>query len=139
MKRLTFGVLMLAGLLAACDKAKLKEPHECVPVTYQYGICGKAVLKIENSAYYDLGENVGEYENSAYYDLGENVGEHENVFLATLECFTDENALKNKVFFVQINPADFNQNCAVCFAAVVYNGSKHYNVRVSNDCTSGVE
>jgi hypothetical protein len=124
MKRLTFGVLMLAGLLAACDKAKLKEPHECVPVTYQYGICGKAVLKIENSA---------------YYDLGENVGEHENVFLATLECFTDENALKNKVFFVQINPADFNQNCAVCFAAVVYNGSKHYNVRVSNDCTSGVE
>ena len=124
MKRLTFGVLMLAGLLAACDKAKLKEPHECVPVSYQYGICGKAVLKIENSA---------------YYDLGENVGEHENVFLATLECFTDENALKNKVFFVQINPADFNQNCAVCFAAVVYNGSKHYNVRVSNDCTSGVE
>lgn len=124
MKRLTLGVLMLAGLLAACDKTKLKEPHECVPVTYQYGICGKAVLKIENSV---------------YYDLGENVGEHENVFLATLECFTDENALKNKVFFVQINPADFNQNCAVCYAAVVYDGSKHYNVRVSNDCTSGVE
>lgn len=124
MKRLTLGVLVLAGLLAACDKTKLKEPHECVPVTYQYGICGKAVLKIENSAYYDLGENVGEYEN---------------VFLATLECFTDEDALKNKVFFVQINPADFNQNCAVCFAAVVYDGSKHYNVRLSNDCTSGVE
>lgn len=112
-------LLVLVVLLAACDDQKTNGKEECIPVTYVRGICGQAVLKIQSPAYYHYGEDAD--------------GE-KNVFLATLECFTDEADLKDKAFFVQLNPADFNNNCAVCMAAVLYSGSKQYKVRVQSNC-----
>lgn len=117
-------VFILAGMLTGCDKQDVKRPDDCISVTYVRGICGQAVLKIQSPA---------------DYHYGEDADGDENVFLATLECFTDAEPLQDKVFYVQLNPADFNSNCAVCMAAVMYSGSKHYKVRVQTNCETGLE
>ncbi|MCW5910304.1 MAG: hypothetical protein KIT62_04480 [Cyclobacteriaceae bacterium] len=113
-------IIVLIGIGAGCEDQQIRKPGECIPVTYVRGICGQAVLKIQSSD---------------YYHLGENADGDEHVFLATLECFTDAAALEDNLFYVTLNPADFNHNCAVCMAAVMYSGSKKYNVRVQEGCS----
>lgn len=110
---------LLAIALVCCDKETLTNARGCVAVKYVTGICGNAVLQIENPSYFGLGEDVDGYEH---------------VFLATLECFTDQQPLEGKSFLVELDPSDFNDQCAVCLAMVAYSGSKKYNVRIHQQC-----
>jgi len=114
--------ILLIVFLAGCDTQEANQNTTCIAVTYLRGICGQAVLKIQQPA---------------HYGFGENADGDEHVFLATLECGTDEAALQGKVFFVQLDATDFNSNCAVCLAAVAYSGSKKYTVKIQNDCSGG--
>jgi hypothetical protein len=114
----------LSALLFSCDEKFPTYTGECITVSYVRGICGQAVLKIKDPRYFHLGENAD----------GDT-----HVFLARLECFTDSNILQNSTFYVELNPTDFNVDCAVCLAAVVYSGSKHYAVRVHEVCAGEPE
>lgn len=114
---------LLAIAMVCCDKETLSNATGCVAVKYVTGICGNAVLQIEDPAFYGLGENVDGYEH---------------VFLATLECFTDQ-PLEGKSFLVELDPSDFNNQCAVCLAMVLYSGTKKYNVRVHQQCVVSEE
>lgn len=111
----------LAAIALSCEEKSPTSIGECIAVSYVRGICGQAVLKIHDPRYFYLGEDAD----------GDT-----NVFLAGLECFTDYNVLQKHTFFVELNPADFNSNCAVCLAAVSYSGSKQYAVRVHETCAT---
>jgi hypothetical protein len=111
--------LFLVNLIAGCNPDIDQLPSNCIPVKYVRGICGQAVLEIQDPKYYDTGENAD----------GDS-----HVFLAMLECFTDTEIVKDKLFYVELNPSNFNSECAVCLALVNYSGNKHYNVRVHPIC-----
>jgi hypothetical protein len=116
--------LFLLSLMVGCNSTINDLPNNCIAVKYVRGICGNAVLKIQDSRYFDVGEEAD----------GDS-----HVFLATLECFADVEAVKDKVFYVELNPSNFDSNCAVCLAMVAYSGSKHYNVRVHQVCGNNQE
>jgi hypothetical protein len=91
-----------------------EQKGQCVTVSYLTGICRQAVFKIEDPA---------------FYGLGEQWNDHKNVFFTVLGCEIDEASLKGKVFKVTISTTDTsNRNCVVCQAALDYNGSKKYFV-----------
>jgi hypothetical protein len=91
-----------------------KEKELCVTVSYLTGICRQAVLKIEDPA---------------FYGLGEQWNDHQNVFFTVLGCQIDEASLKGRVFKVTISSKDTSdRNCVVCQAALDYTGSKRYFV-----------
>ena len=116
--------LFLIRLITGCDSDTTPLPDNCIAVKYVRGLCGNAVLQIQ-----DL----------RYFSVGENVDGDTHVFLATLECFTDLEAAKDKVFYVELNPSDFNSDCAVCLAMINYTGKKHYAVRVHEACSDNQE
>jgi hypothetical protein len=112
--------VILTILLWNCESQTLKTTGGCIPVIQIGGICGQAVLQIQDPDLYHFGEETDGYEH---------------VFLATLEC----NAFQiepGKTFYVQLNPDNFNGNCAMCLAAVDYSGSKKYPVRIFNSCSN---
>lgn len=109
-------LLFLSVLLILGCKDSFNQPGEYVPVTLVRQMCGHAVLKIQDPAYYYLGETAD----------GES-----NVFLGGLECFAIPP--EDEVFAVQLNPKDFNTDCAFCMGAISYSGNKHYNVRIHTD------
>jgi hypothetical protein len=125
MKKLAlFGVIMLG--LFACDSTETEFNGPCIQVKILRSICGTAVFKIQNPAYYHVGESVG--------------GE-ENVFLGTLECSfyrNNETTIpedsEDQVFYAELDPEDFNADCARCYALVDYTGSKNYRVRLHATC-----
>ncbi|MBX2947203.1 MAG: hypothetical protein KF725_15340 [Cyclobacteriaceae bacterium] len=120
LRNLVYSVCLFA-ILFSCDEKTPAYTGECIAVSYLRGICGQAVLKIQDPKYFHLGEDAD----------GDT-----NVFLAGLECFTDSNVLQKNTFYVELNPNDFNTNCAVCLAAVAYSGSKQYAVRVHETCST---
>ncbi len=120
MIRKILGIILATALLPGCDTETQNDAENCIRVKFIRGICGNAVLQIQNPY---------------YYDMGEDTDDETHVFLARLECFTDMDALANKFFFyVELNPPDFNTDCAVCEAAIQYSGSKRYSVRVQTLC-----
>lgn len=117
-------VLSFIILLLACDTADPLFTGECVPVKAVRGICGTAVFKIQDPAYYHFGEDVD--------------GE-QNVFLGTLECpyirsSADAINMTDEILYLELNPENFSQDCARCYALVAYSGDKMYNVRVHEKC-----
>jgi hypothetical protein len=116
--------LILVSILAACNSDNQPLPGNCIPVKYVRGICGHAVLQIQDPL---------------YYSVGENADGDDHVFLATLECFSNIEAVKNKLFYVELNPTDFKSDCAVCLAMVNYSGTKQYGVRVHQVCSTTEE
>jgi hypothetical protein len=119
LNKLYFLLLLSAFALTNCAKEDVPNACGYVPVRYETGICGYAILKIEHPSFYELGEDVDDYEH---------------VFLAQLECFTDQQALEDKSFLVELNPPTFNDDCARCLAMVAYSGSKNYRVRIHEKC-----
>jgi hypothetical protein len=111
--------LFLISILAACNSDNHTLPSNCIPVKYVRGICGNAVLQVQNPH---------------YYGVGENADGDDHVFLATLECFSDIDAIKGRLFYVELNPTDFKSDCVVCQAMVNYSGTKQYRVRIHQEC-----
>lgn len=94
-----------------------------MPVKVIQGICGTAVFQIQDPAYYQYGENVD--------------GE-ENVFLGELECpnlrVSINQDYSEQVLLAELDPENFAQDCARCYALVTYSGSKHHKVRIHETC-----
>ncbi|MBX2894831.1 MAG: hypothetical protein KF763_05295 [Cyclobacteriaceae bacterium] len=112
--------VLLTILLWSCESQTIKTTGGCIPVVQIGGICGQAVLQIQDPDLYHFGEDSDGYEH---------------VFLATLECNAPQ-IESGKTFYVQLNPDNFNTSCATCLAAVDYSGSKKYPVRVFNSCSN---
>lgn len=125
MKNALLLIVSLFLLSASCDDEKLSAPKTCVPVKLMRSICGTAVFQIQDSRFYHYGESVG--------------GE-ENVFAAALECALPdavklgEQEPQQEIFFAELDPENFNGNCASCLAMVNYEGQKNYRVRLHLDC-----
>ena len=120
--------LMLIMVTIACSDKKQDIPvgenipvGDCIAVSYVRGICGQAVLKILDAP---------------HFNKGENEGDDQNVFLATLECGIDLAKLNKSLFYVELNPDNFNSNCFVCLAALNYSGKLRYTVRLAAPCKS---
>ena len=115
------GLLFVA---ISCHDTKFKAPapnNECFEVSYVTGICGQAMLKIENPAFFRFGET---------WDG------HSNVFYTVFDCSVEEIKLKQARFFVTIsqNNSDSYSNCVRCMAALDYQGSKKYFVSIVTEC-----
>ena len=126
MKSSAIALLISVLLLCACDTETPTITGDCVPVKLVRGICGTAIFKIQDPAYYHFGENVD--------------GE-ENVFRGTLECpylrsSAAEQNQSDEILYVELNPENFAQDCARCYALVAYSGDKLYNVRVHEKCNA---
>lgn len=118
MKSAYCAFLFMVLMLLACDTATPSFTGECVQVKVVRGICGTAVFKIQDPAYYHFGEDVD--------------GE-QNVFLGTLKCphlraSVTEQDISEKTLYVELNPENFGQDCVRCYALVSYSGSKSYTV-----------
>lgn len=94
---------------------------ECFKVSYITGICGQAILKIENPS---------------FFKFGETWKDHANVFYTVFDCYVDEIKLRNAPFFVTISESNPNPNtnCAMCLAVLDYQGSKKYFVSIVTEC-----
>jgi hypothetical protein len=93
--------------------------NECFEVSYVTGICGQAVLKIKDPA---------------FFKFGENWNGNTNVFYTIFDCSVDEAKLRNANFFVTISENNHTINCARCFAALDYQGSKKHAVAIVSEC-----
>jgi hypothetical protein len=121
MKTSVIIVLIFFGTLQACNEgATAVLDANCLAVIYITGICGEAVLKIENPT---------------MFHLGESWNGHNNVFFTQLPCGTDEQTLLDKTFFVEIIPETQTDNdCVRCKATIGYNGTKRYNIALRHNC-----
>jgi hypothetical protein len=120
MKKIVY--LLCSFLILSCERNSVdplldkekEQKGKCVTVSYLTGICRQAVLKIEDPA---------------FFGLGEQWNDNQNVFFTVLGCEIDEASLKGRVFKVTISSEDTGvENCVVCQAALDYTGSKKYFV-----------
>jgi hypothetical protein len=124
MTKSVFFFTFCAVILTGCQSEETPKSANCIRVKYLRGICGQAVLQLQEER---------------HYSLGETVGNERHVFLGTLECGTNEQSLENKIIYIEIEPEDFNTNCAVCLAAIDYAGNVQHPVRVVGPCTATEE
>jgi hypothetical protein len=110
-------LLVLSWEKNIIDPLPGKNDHEkpkCVSVSFVTGICRQAVFKIEDPA---------------FYELGEQWNDQKNVFFTVLGCEINEASLKGRPFKVTISGKDSSdRNCVVCQAALNYTGRKKYFV-----------
>lgn len=123
MKRLVT-ILSIITFLSSCEENFLIDGcftprRPCLEVSLVSEICGQAVLKIEDSNYYYLGEQWGEYEH---------------VFFTRLHCDDLGLGAIEGTFFVKILSDYDEQNCATCLANFAYPGEKEYPVKVMDEC-----
>ncbi|MFM7855009.1 MAG: hypothetical protein ACKO96_24555 [Flammeovirgaceae bacterium] len=91
---------------------------QCITVSYSKWICREAVLKIEDPAFYGMGET---------WD-----GE-DHVFFTVLGCDINVETLMNKKFKVLVSDKDNSSgNCITCQATLAYTGSKKYFITLCN-------
>ncbi len=127
MKAYYFLFIALLFNAFSCSETKSVVPtNQCFEVSLVTDICGQAVLRIENPAFFKFGETWNGYEN---------------VFYTRFDCSVDEvkyKKLKQEPFFVQIRqaPANPNVQCARCAAALDYQGSKKYFIDIVAECNS---
>ncbi len=113
-------ILMVFFTLQGCEKRELAIPGEnCFAVSYLMGICGQAVLKIQNPE---------------FYHLGETWNGHENVFLTDFACEVDVSSILKGIFYVSISENFSLGECVRCAAAIDYTGSKNHPVNVLTNC-----
>jgi hypothetical protein len=109
-----FSILSCEKLYIDPSSGKGDEKTQCITVSYSRGICREAVLKIEDPAFYGMGESWN--------------GE-DNVFFTVLGCEVNIEDLMNKKFKVLLSEVDnSNTNCVACQATLAYTGSKKYFV-----------
>ncbi len=125
MIRKTLGILLAAAVFAGCDTETQSSFDNCISVTFVRALCGYAVLQIQNPSYYAVGETTED-------------GDH--VFLAEVECDANFAELQSTaLFYVELNPVNFDNDCPVCMAAIHYSGSKKYKVRIHSQCAGSDE
>jgi hypothetical protein len=117
MKQL-FLITTVAMLLNACELEEPTYAGECIEVKYVTGICGQAVLEIQDPAYYHLGETWN----------GNN-----HVFYTLFHCDDMEKSTEG-TFLITIQEAYEPGSCAVCLAMLDYTGEKRYDVRRVDVC-----
>jgi len=121
MKVFRFLIIAIASVLVSCREDAVVVPlDQCFEVSYVTGICDQAVLKIEDPAFFALGET----------SHGE-----QNVFYTVFDCSVDGSQLSKTNFFVKIKQDTSDMNCIRCLAAVGYQGSKRYLVDVVDNCS----
>ena len=116
-----FLILSILVTTFGCNESNSVLPSDqCFEVSYITGICGQAVLKIENPA---------------FFELGETWNGNENVFYTVFDCSVDESELDQSNFFVRIKQDTVDTNCIRCLATIDYQGSKQYLVDIVDDCS----
>lgn len=122
MKRLTMLLAVAVAMLGSCETQNSELTSKYIPVTLVNQICGTAVFKIQDSAFYAYGEDVDGYEH---------------VFFGRLECPLSEAGSmediaipKDRLLYAELDPEGFKPGCAICLAIINYSGQKHYNVRI---------
>jgi len=129
--------LFVLFTFASCEKNDVDlENEDCIKVKVLAEICGTAVLQIQNSKYYNLGEKGWSQDNGkTTYD---------NVFFTVFSCEDMEYIAKEyagkaegKTLNVKIQDKFEMGNCAVCLAIVANPPSTKQNVKVAkNGCTA---
>ncbi len=131
MKKLLFMLSMVAmTMLLSCTKENEEKPEEgdAFAVSFVDGLCGSAILSIEDKRYYDLGEKEFVYKGVKYG----------SAFLTTVPCklpsanvFTATSG-ERKTFMVRITekPPVGDGNCATCMAVISPSPNKFYYVTV---------
>lgn len=104
-----------------CSEDDTPATGQCIEVSLVQSLCSQAVLKIENPA---------------FYHLGETWNGHQNVFFTMLGCSADEARLAGKRFFVTLEEKETDNDCARCEALLLYQGNKKYFVQVHEVCTA---
>jgi len=94
---------------------------DCLQVSYVSGICGEAVLKIEDPR---------------FIQYGESWNGHANVFFGQLDCSFTDPLPKETKFYVSIHTdrVKLDFGCAQCLATVDYQGSKRYFITKVGGC-----
>lgn len=109
----------LVILMSACNEDdQIIGAGDCVEVTLIDQLCGQAVFKIEDPA---------------FYHLGESANDEANVFYALLTC-QDTELPTDESFLVELLDEYEPGSCAVCQALLEYDGDKRYNVRKVDAC-----
>lgn len=125
MKNVLLLIVSVFLLSASCQDESPSVSKTCIPVKLLRSVCGNAVFQIQDSRFYQYGESVG---NEA------------NVFVAALECNLPDAVIlgaqepQQEIFYAELDPENFNGNCASCLAMVNYEGQKHYQVRLHEVC-----
>ncbi len=117
-------LLMLISMIAfvSCSEPETtNENATCFQVSFVTGICGEAVLKIENPTFFKYGETWNGYTH---------------VFFTVFECSVDEPKVSNEKFFVEIKneSPSFNTSCVRCFATLDYKGTQKHLVKIVSEC-----
>ena len=112
----------LVFTLLSCEEILL-EDSKCLEVSLVDELCGHAVLKIENPA---------------YYHLGETWNDNENVFYTFFDC-EDMEKDKDGTFFVEILDDFKEADCPVCLALIDYQGEKRHPVKILDVCAQDME
>ncbi|MFM8739356.1 MAG: hypothetical protein ACKOC0_04035 [Cytophagales bacterium] len=120
-----YALLLFCIPILSCEKLEINglsktggEKTQCITVSYNKGICREAVLKIEDPAFYGMGESWG--------------GE-DHVFFTVLGCEINVEALLNKKFSVLVSDRDSSdKNCIACQATLAYSGTKKYFITLCN-------
>ena len=121
MKAFRFLIIAMVFTQIGCEDENTIDPlDQCFEVSYVTGICGQAILKIENPNFFELGESTN--------------GE-ENVFYTVFDCSVDETQLSQSNFFVRIKKDTVDNDCIRCLATIGYQGSKRFLVDVVDHCS----
>ena len=129
---MTHKILTLFLLLVAfaCDQKIECKQQSCVKVKLVKELCGQAILKILDPAYYDKGQS---------WTDGDGVN-HENVFLTLLPCNISDNfgdgsgAIEDgQEFYIQFADSMEGDTCARC-KALLHGPEKFNHITIPATC-----
>lgn len=135
LKKVLIPSLFALFTFGSCEKSDSDfQNDECIEVKVLAEICGTAVLQIQNSKYYNLGEKGWSQENGKT--------SFDNVFFTVFSCEDMEYLSKEysgkpegKSFNIKIQDKFEMGNCAVCLAIIANPPAKRQNVKVAkNGC-----
>lgn len=112
-----------------CSEPKIiNENTTCFQVSFVAGICGEAVLKVEDPA---------------FFKYGETWNGHTNVFFTVFECSVGESTgsnVSNEKFFVEIKKENSlsNNDCVRCLATLDYQGTQRHLVKIVSECNNSL-
>lgn len=125
-----YSIVFLICLLTqiGCQTEILPENDfgDCFEVTIVESLCGTAIFRIENPAFYRYGENANGYKN---------------VFMGNIPCSDFRTAQSNSAqtkLFVKISTEAFpenDNNCVRCAALPAYDGTKSYFIKFVSSCS----
>ncbi len=122
-------VALAIAFLAGCsndvtgvEENELKESatsDRCIKVSYVGGICGQALLKIEDPRFANLGGTWNELKD---------------VFQTMLPCDAPGDISARSFFFVRLIDRENVGECPRCLAIIEYPGVKAYHIELVETC-----